>query len=216
MEFMDLIQKRQSVRRYADGDVPVGDIEKMIEAARIAPSAKNLQNWHFIAIKNKTLIQKVADATLRANEKIAVKMDAVDPSKADRFRKFAKNFTVFFKDAPLLIVVMSEQYDPSGYHEMRLVGMDADYLIHEKNPGMQSLGAAVEHLYLRAIELGYGVCWLTSANYADDEIEALMKEEAGFDKPGYFMAALLSVGVTEGEPKSPPKKERSAVLTVVE
>jgi nitroreductase len=80
---------------------------------------------------------------------------------------------------------------------------------------MQSLGAAVAHLTLRATELGYGACWFTSANYADEGIEALLRE-AGFEKPGYFMVALVSVGIPAENPKSPPKKPLSEILTVLE
>ncbi|MDR1572405.1 MAG: nitroreductase family protein [Clostridiales Family XIII bacterium] len=216
MEFMELVGKRQSVRRYKEGDVPVSDIEKMVDAARTAPSGKNSQPWHFIAIKDRGLIQRVAEAVTEANEAICKKLDAVDGEKAERFRKFVRRFTLFFEDAPALIAVMSREYEPTGYREIQLAGMDPSWLRDEKNPGMQSLGAAIEHLCLRAIELGYGSCWLTSANYADKGIAALMRDEAGFDEPGSFLAALISLGLPEDNPKSPPKKALSEILTVVE
>jgi nitroreductase len=216
MELMELIARRQSIRRYVEGDVPTADIERMIEAARLAPSGKNIQNWHYIAITNKGLIRRVADAVLAENERICLEMDKKDETRGGRFRVFAKRFTVFFTEAPLLIVVMSRQYEPSGYLEMRFADLDSDWLIHEKNPGMQSLGASIEHLYLRAIELGYGLCWLTSANYADAAIAELMRAEAGFDRPGWFVAALLSVGRPMGDQKSPPKKGVGEVLTLIE
>jgi nitroreductase len=50
-EFSELIKRRQSVRRYKEDAVPTEDIVKMVEAARLAPSGKNLQNWHYIAIR---------------------------------------------------------------------------------------------------------------------------------------------------------------------
>ena len=43
-----MIYKRRSVRKYRQDRIPQGDILKMIEAAKGAPSAKNRQPWKFI------------------------------------------------------------------------------------------------------------------------------------------------------------------------
>ncbi|MDR1066316.1 MAG: nitroreductase family protein [Clostridiales bacterium] len=216
MEFIELARKRQSVRHYKQGDVPTEDIELMIDAARLAPSGKNLQYWHFIVVKDDGLRRKIAQAISAENERISSLMDVKDKTKADRFRKFAKHFTLFFVDAPALVIVMSKQYEPSGYNEMQLADLDPSWLINEKNPGMQSLGAALEHFTLRAVDLGYGSCWITSANYADKAVQALLKETVDFDQQGYFMAALLSVGIPEDNPKSPPKKNLRDIMTIIE
>ena len=62
------------------------------------------------------------------------------------------------------------------------------------NPGMQSIGAAMENMALEAVNLHYGSCWLTSANYAAAEIEALLKKRIGFEKEGYAKDYLLIDG----------------------
>jgi hypothetical protein len=83
------------------------------------------------------------------------------------------------------------------------------------NPGMQSLGAAIENLTLRTFDLGYGCCWLTSANYAAVAIEDLMREEAGFDREGWYLGALLTLGVPAPGDKSPDKKPLSDICTIL-
>ncbi|MDR2163684.1 MAG: nitroreductase family protein [Clostridiales Family XIII bacterium] len=219
MELKDVIYKRQSVRKFKTDDLPNEDIRKMLDAARVAPSGKNMQNWHFVVIKNKGLIGKIAEAVANKNEEIARRMDPVDKEKADRFRKFAKHFTLFFADAPVLTVVMTQTYIPSGYREYELVGADRsllDDLLGHRNPGMQSLGAAIENLYLRAVDMGYGCCWLTSANYAAAAIEELVRTQAGFAEEGYYMGALIALGVPEGELKSPGRKTLDEIYTLVE
>jgi nitroreductase len=219
MELKDVLHRRQSVRRFTADDVPNDDIREILEAARVAPSGKNQQNWHFVVVKNKDLMGKVAEVIQNKNEEIATRMDFVDHEKGDRFRKFAKNFTLFFVGAPVLIIVMTQTYIPSGYREYELVGADPQVLgdlLGHRNPGMQSLGAAVENLNLRAVDLGYGCCWLTSANYAAAAIEELVREEAGFKGEGYYMGALVALGVPEGEPKSLGRKSLDEIYTLVE
>jgi nitroreductase len=215
MELTEILQKRRSIRRYTGDDVPTADIVKMIEAAGIAPSGSNLQNWHFTVIKKKPLIKKIAGAAEGAMEDIAGRLDPIDKTLADKFRKFSSIFTFFFADAPALIVVMSRAFALTGFKEMEMAGLDASRL-YEKSPGMQSLGAAVENLLLRATELGYGGCWITSANYADIQIEKIIKEETGFDKPGYYMAALLAIGVSDESPKPLRRKTLEEIMTIVE
>ena len=58
----DLINKRQSVRKYKPDPVPAESIAACIEAARLAPSACNAQPWKFIIVDNEALCQQVGEA----------------------------------------------------------------------------------------------------------------------------------------------------------
>jgi nitroreductase len=59
MDVFEAIQKRRSIRAYESTPVPREKLEKILEAARLAPSASNIQPWHFIVVtdseKRKTL-----------------------------------------------------------------------------------------------------------------------------------------------------------------
>ena len=55
MEFEELIQKRQSDRKYTEGKVDRALITKCIEAARLAPSACNSQPWKFVIVDDPEL-----------------------------------------------------------------------------------------------------------------------------------------------------------------
>jgi nitroreductase len=50
MEVFEAIRKRHSTRSYLSEEVPSGKLEKILEAARLAPSAGNIQPWHFIVV----------------------------------------------------------------------------------------------------------------------------------------------------------------------
>ena len=51
MALIDLIRKRSSIRRYSSRPVERDVILKCIEAARLAPSACNVQPWEFIVVE---------------------------------------------------------------------------------------------------------------------------------------------------------------------
>ncbi len=218
MELKHILQARQSIRKFKDADIPEAHLRELIQAAGTAPSGKNMQNWHFVAIKQEVAKRSIREIIENKNEEIALKMDAVDPDKAQRFRKFAKNFTLFAAEAPVLILVFAENYIPSGYREYQLVDAPQEVLedlLYHRNPGMQNIGAALQTLSLKAVDMGYGTCWLTSANYAGKEIEAWAKEEEIFSREGYFMVAMMALGVPEEGAKSPGRKPLEEIYTYI-
>lgn len=62
MEFMDVISKRRSVRKYKPDPVPEEDIEYILEAARLAPSWANSQCWKFIVVIDPEIKEELAKA----------------------------------------------------------------------------------------------------------------------------------------------------------
>jgi nitroreductase len=50
MDTFEAIKKRKSVRAYEATPVPKEALEKILEAARLAPSAARVQPWHFIVV----------------------------------------------------------------------------------------------------------------------------------------------------------------------
>lgn len=63
MDCSQIIRARRSVRKYkADQPVPQADIEKMLEAAMMAPSARNLRPWEFFVVEDAVLKDKLRQA----------------------------------------------------------------------------------------------------------------------------------------------------------
>jgi len=50
MDVLESIRKRRSVRSYADKPLTPDKIERLLEAARLAPSASNRQEWRFVVV----------------------------------------------------------------------------------------------------------------------------------------------------------------------
>ncbi len=63
MTFRELMNRRQSVRRYQDKPVEREKLQQLIEAVRFAPSASNSQPWKLILVDEPELKDKVANAT---------------------------------------------------------------------------------------------------------------------------------------------------------
>ena len=63
MSVLEVIKKRQSIRKYKEDLVPEEALMRVVEAARLAPSGKNLQPWKFIIVRDKVLKEKLAHAS---------------------------------------------------------------------------------------------------------------------------------------------------------
>ena len=64
MEFSELVQKRQSDRKYAPKPVAREHILKCLEAARMAPSACNSQPWKFVVVDDRVKLIQISDAAI--------------------------------------------------------------------------------------------------------------------------------------------------------
>ncbi len=62
MEVMEAVRKRRSVRSYQAREVEQEKLELLLEAARLAPSANNKQEWRFVVVKNKEARQRLMSA----------------------------------------------------------------------------------------------------------------------------------------------------------
>jgi nitroreductase len=59
---LEAIKKRQSVRSYRDKKIQEDELQQVLEAGRLAPSACNNQPWKFIVVKDKNLKEKLIPA----------------------------------------------------------------------------------------------------------------------------------------------------------
>jgi nitroreductase len=62
MDVFEAIRNRYSCRSYKDKEIEREKLNEILEAARLAPSAKNLQDWRFVVVTDKDKKQKLAQA----------------------------------------------------------------------------------------------------------------------------------------------------------
>lgn len=61
MEAMEAILSRRSIRKYTDQNISFELVEELLRAAMSAPSANNLQPWHFIIISERQILDRVPE-----------------------------------------------------------------------------------------------------------------------------------------------------------
>jgi len=61
MDVFEAIQNRRSIRTYKSKHVSKKKLNRILEAARLAPSASNMQPWHFIVVTDSEKRRKLAE-----------------------------------------------------------------------------------------------------------------------------------------------------------
>lgn len=212
MANLDMIYNRKSVRKFKDVEVPREDILKMLEAATEAPSPKHQQNWNFVVITSKELINKMVEIVAKSHEKIG------EIAKTEKDRKIHMSVLKYytsFKNAPAVVMVYSKPYDMIEYKILKENGATKEVLDVLVSPqsAAQAIGAAVENFLLAATEMGYGSCYMTGPTHAKAELEKLI----GFEKPNYELMSMISVGIAEDNtPAKLPRKPLQEVVTFID
>ena len=182
MELREAIENRRSIRKYQNMDVPDTLIEDLIDCARLAPSAKNRQPWEFLVIRGETK-NKIADIML--DDELATR-ETEDQELIEKKSSVPTTARVI-REAPVLILVFKE------YDENWTTG---DTL---------SIGGAVEHICLRATDMGLGSRWIRDTAYTQKEIAKLVGKEKE-------LICAISIGYPNQETHQRPRKELNEIL----
>lgn len=62
MELFEIIKKRYSCRAYQNRPVESEKLDKILDAARLAPSARNFQDWRFVVVTDKEIRSQLSIA----------------------------------------------------------------------------------------------------------------------------------------------------------
>ncbi|HUU20842.1 MAG TPA: nitroreductase family protein [Sedimentisphaerales bacterium] len=65
MTLLEVIRKRYSCRAYQERPIEQENLDILFEAARLAPSARNEQDWRFVVVTDKETKRQVAETTNR-------------------------------------------------------------------------------------------------------------------------------------------------------
>lgn len=160
MKNLEFIYNRKSIRKFKDIQIPKEDILTLLDAATQAPSPKHQQNWHFVVLQNRDIINQMSDIVTESHTQIA----NLAPTKeqGEKYMRLLKYYTLF-KHAPVVIIVYGNEYDMIEYDILKANGASEERLAEIIAPqsAIQGIGAAVENFLLAATAMGYGTCYMT-------------------------------------------------------
>jgi nitroreductase len=209
MDLFDAIQGRKSIRRFKQTPVPDKDINKILDAGRLAPSANNTQPWQFIVIKDREVLKNMAAATREMIDRMIP--FAESEKQAQRLAAYKSTYYTFFERAPVVIAVCMEGYDAGTDQLLARMGYAPEDIKRLRPlPGLQSVSAAIEHMLLAVHALGYGSCWMTGPLVAQDAFGKLL----GYGKEK-SIAALLPVGLPDEDPPARSRKPLDEIMKLV-
>ena len=137
-----LAANRRSIRRFSPAPVPRELVEKVLDVARLAPSAANSQPWEFVVVEDEEMRRKVA----RAAASLLSEARKRDPSF-----NWSVSVQPFLAQAPVLIVVLGDRRMLEAYPSV----LRGNVLLR------QSLANCVYGLQLAAASLGLATAWGT-------------------------------------------------------
>jgi len=213
MEINDLeklIKGRRSIRRWKKDDVSDELLKKAVELATWAPNGGNYQNWRFIIVKNRNLIEKMANRLQSIADQIASWPEAVSwHAEVKRYQKHAS----YFRNAPAWIGVFTGEYQsPMDKILVARESFDSEAKeilgFRRSAPiAIQTTAAAVTTMLLVFHQMGLGAVWLGSPLQAQKEIGTLLKVPEN-------MALVCMIAV--GYPDESPQRDRKPVDEVLE
>jgi nitroreductase len=80
LDALEAIRKRRSVRKYTGEPIPRQDLEKIVDAGRLAATGSNTQPWDFIVVTNRAMIEKLKVASEWMDKAGAIIAVVMDPS----------------------------------------------------------------------------------------------------------------------------------------
>jgi PPOX class probable F420-dependent enzyme len=194
---MNVIQGRRSVRRYLDREVPEEAIEKVLEAARWAPSPHGRQPWRFAVVTQEETKTRLAEAM---GEEWQVNLE-MDGQSAGVVKKRLERSRKRLLDAPVLVLLCLYLEDLDVYS-------DASRQRNEATMAVQSLGAAAQNALLAAYSLGLDAGWMCAPLFCPERVNGALGLA-----PEVVPHALLTLGYAEGDP--PKRRSRRPLEELV-
>ena len=188
-------EKRRSIRKYTDTPVSKDQIEQIVKAATLAPSAKNRQPWKYLVYTKeaKRQLLDVMEAGLMKEQQDHALLPKSAFGLPDAFHTLQ-----IMREAPVVIIVMNTN-GGSPYE-----AVDADQRLAEICDSL-SIGAAIENMILKATELGLGTLWIANTCFAYDVMVAFIQS------PGQLIGAV-TLGYAAEDPLPRPRKAMNEVL----
>lgn len=176
-----MVRARRSVRDFLPAPVAHEVLQRIIDAARLAPSSANSQPWRFYVLTGRRRLY-ISGAVAHATEHLKEYVDALGPEDHEK----AARWYASLGGAPVLIAVAS----PVAADEFAMHARDL------------SVGAALENLLLSVADEGLAACSITYAGWVADDIATELSLSEGWE-----VLTVVALGHPSDE-ELPPQTRR--------
>jgi nitroreductase len=189
MELSDIIASRRSIRKFKQEDISADAVRLLLDAARLAPSGSNIQPSRFIVVQSQAAKEALGQFT--------------------PYKFIVKASVVFVCCADLTAISSREKRVGELLEAGAFDGVEVNFDNHAPYSTVMDTEAAkaylsmnvaiaVEHIVLKAVDLGLGSCWL--GRFDRDKLKEYLQLDENI-----YPVVLLPVGYPDQTLKARPR-----------
>ena len=190
MEFYEVIEKRRSIRQFADGEISREVLERILNAGLKAPSSNHQRRWELVTLTNKEIIRSIAKIVKPYPCRIT---DPKSPQQEMFKIAYPRQRSMIEESSCVVLPYFKIKYDPKEFRN--------DY-------GLMDYGAAwtlVENILLAATAEGLGSVVHIPVKKEPEQIREFMKVPAG-----YYLPTLIMLGYAVKNAELPAQVKATA------
>lgn len=198
MELFEAIEKRRSIRNYRSDPVEPGQIERLLEAARLAPSASNTQTWRFKVVTDagdRAKLRAAAYGQRFVEQAPAVIACCIDWDAYGEKGKRTRELVMRGVRPSMAMILRSVKGGADREFDPERVVINATI----------NVAIAVEHIALAATAIGLGTCWIRA--FEEDRVESIL----GLPE-GVSVLCLITVGYPDETPSARPRRALEEIV----
>jgi nitroreductase len=160
-DFLRLVQSRRSIRLLKSDPLPDEYIDRIIEAARWAPSGFNTQPWEFIVVRKQALKDRIAEIC-EAARSLNADMEATRKPTRDHtgpVKLALRKDNDDIAQAPVFILLCGDRRTNEGLPMSRRCDP-----CRTESVSISGLASAFLYMHLAATSLGLGSRWVSSVS----------------------------------------------------
>jgi len=155
MDALEAIRRRRSVREYTGEPIPREDLEKIVDAGRLAATGNNQQPWDFVVVTDREMVEGLKVAAQWMEKAGAIIAVVMDPSSR-----------WWLEDGAAAVENMLIASTALGYGSCWLEG----YTLPREEEFKELLGVPAEKRLLTLVPVGVPVEWPTKEKKSLEEV----------------------------------------------
>lgn len=192
--FLELAKTRRSIRKFKPDPVADSNIDKILEAARWAPSGFNMQPWEFVVVKDQQLKNQILEVVLQGQSRM-FQMEAAREAwqgQGPMPKHKDSPSTPGFANAPVFILLLGDIRTRAGLP-----------MIHRYNDASwnktfhSSLANTFLYMHLAVTTLGLASQWVSEVYQPLSQ--CLIKQLLGIPEP-MMIYEMMALGYPDMEP----------------